>query len=165
MKFPCNLSAMRYESPDGRKIGLFNPSGRVAWSGPIPNEAELWTPKLYSARIFLGFNVGRKPTWKMGDVTEWVKRNRRAQGVAPNASFIYQKGIWTHTKGPDRGKSVTEKSTQIVLLNLDKNENRTEFKKHVLDLAQDMVRHFRQEEVVVDFQLNGISKRTAMVTP
>lgn len=166
MKLACNMDKIRYRSPDGRHSGRFNPSGPIRWSGPIPNALDHWTPELWSARVLLGFNVGDEPVWEMPDVTEWVKERRSRQGVDPDASFIYQKGIWTHGEGPNKGKSVTENSTQIVFLDLDEAEKDPEvFKNNILDLAQDMVRHFRQEKVFVDFQYNGLSKETVMVTP
>jgi len=174
--YPVDLRQFSYRSPDGRHRGVFRPNGPIRHTGRRRNSLEERINNTHSARIFLGFNAGAKPKWTMKDVTEWTKKRRMAQiagksrgkekHAAPDASFIYQKGIWTHTKpGPDGGMVVTENSMQIVFLNVGPAEKAGTFKHTILDLAQDMVRHFEQDAVFVDFQLNGISRMTAMATP
>lgn len=162
---PANIrKRATWKAPDGRG-GSFTPnreSPKLAYKQHpylTPNswdsEADVW-----AARIFVGFSVGQRPKYNIDDLIRIVKRVRRAQTGNPDASFVYQKGVYTHKEGPLKGQSVTEDGAQAVLLNLDPDVSTRQFYEDVIELAQIIREELEQEEVIVDVQKNGITVRT-----
>lgn len=151
---------------------------RATWSGGsfIPNRTDgpklaykqhpFLTPNswdeagdVWAARIFVGFSVGERPVYNIDDLIRIVKRVRRKQTGSPDATFIFQKGVYTHQEGPLKGQSVTEDGAQAVLLNLDGTSVRR-FYADIIELAEIIREEMQQEMVIVDVQKNGISVRT-----
>lgn len=112
-----------------------------------------------SARIFMGLSVGEDATFTVDDVVQAVARIRRARSLTPNASILSQKGIYE-----DRQKRlIVEDSVQIVIIDVDGTPIE-EFKEEVLDLADELIDEFEQEEIVVELQDAGIVQELFSVT-
>jgi hypothetical protein len=146
--------------------GSFEPNGRLGLVGERPNLRENrtgWSSKtpIYAARIFVGFNVGPKARWTMDDVVRLVKKTRTKQVGSPDATFLYQRGLYTSKKDDS---VVDERGAQIIILNLSGAPLRA-FRTQMLDLAEELATKLRQEEVILELQRGGISKETIGVTP
>jgi len=104
----------------------------------------------FSARIFIGLNVGDTPTYTIDDIVKSVVAIRDRQGALPDASFLAQRGVYTQA-----GKTVQENSVQIIILDLV-GMTKTVFTAQVMELAKEMREDFKQESVIVEIQERGI---------
>jgi hypothetical protein len=145
-------------SRNGAPTGWFRPTGALR-----PNR-ERWstTDPIQAARLFIGFNVGDEPTWKMQDVIELVREIRQEQRQSPAASFVFQKGIYAHTGRKDL--IVEEDGAQVIVLNLDEIPTR-EFEQQMKMLGTKLATELKQEEVILDLQRAGISYKTMGLAP
>lgn len=128
----------------GDRARLSNP---VAWSEEEP---------MLAARIFVGLKVGDVDKWTVDDVVKTVKRVRTAQVGAPDASFVSQKGLYTHEKS---GEVVEEDSVQVVILNTAGTPHK-EFVEQIVSLAEMLALELDQESVIVEIQKGGVHVRT-----
>jgi hypothetical protein len=115
---------------------------------------------MLAARIFVGFSVGHDAVYSMDDVIPLVKRVRMKQGVPPDASFLYQRGMYTHADGSG---TVTEDGAQIVLLNLS-GASQEEFTNQMIELANVIREELQQESVIIEIQSKGIVQEVIGVT-
>lgn len=153
--YPANLGATHYG------FASFRPTGPLYKRGNSPLAGTKWFEhKVISARIFVGFSVGAVPTWTIENLIELVFRLRQLQGASPAATFLAQKGIYQHTIG---GQIVVEDGAQVIIF-LEK-ETPAEFENQMAALAEEIVKTFQQEEVILELQEDGIVKKTARVTP
>jgi hypothetical protein len=106
-----------------------------------------------SARLFVGFNVGPYPRYKLDDLVDLVRENRVAAGH-PMASFVAQRGIYEHSGD---GYIVTEDGAQVIIINTY-DASLSDFKHEMIELAGYIAHKMQQEEVVVEIQHNGITK-------
>jgi hypothetical protein len=121
---------------------------------------EAWDTKTtLAARIFVGFNVGDTPTYKLDDLVKVTSKIRLEQGK-PNASFLAQKGIYQHKDGTG---IVTEDSGQIIIIDVWSTPKKA-FRAEMIELAETIARRMHQEEVVVELQKNGVTQETIGVT-
>lgn len=163
MKIPADTRAVYLSGPQGR-TARFRPNGKVQLVGQhVVANPELWASDepMLAARLFVGFNVGAEPTWKMNDLITVVTRARVGQGHDPDASYLVQKGVYTSKK---TGDTVTEDGAQVVLLNVS-GEPQKSFEKEMTELAETIAGVLRQEEIIVEIQRGGIAVRTFGVVP
>lgn len=144
--------------------GSFTPAGRLHYSdreatrryNPVGWDSG---PVKWAARIFVGFNVGKRPVWSMEHVVALTRDIRRKQGMKEDSSFVYQKGVYEH-EDPKHGV-VQEESAQIVFLNLyESTETPLYFCTHMLLLAEELRLRLQQESVILEFVVDGIPHRT-----
>lgn len=165
MTVPADTRRFSWQNPNG-DVGFFRPNGRLTLEGRsnayVENPAG-WSSRqpIYAARIFVGFNVGEKPRWKMGDAVRIVKRIRKAQVGTPDATFLYQRGLYTSKRDQS---VVDEQGAQIIILNLAGSPVK-EFRQQMVELGEEIATKLKQEEVIVEIQRGGISKETIGVTP
>jgi hypothetical protein len=131
-------------------IGTWTPAGPLWTLSPRKNPPLEW-PRTFAGRLFIGFNVAGKKTWKLQDIADFV-----GEHWIGSASIIAQKGIWRESVSAE---PEPEDSAQVVILS-DGDEwgSLTEFKQAVLalgDLAREM---FEQDAVLYQIQDQGISK-------
>jgi hypothetical protein len=147
---PVDTSPVNF-SHNGRVVARFRPTGALR-----PN-LELWssTEPIQAARLFVGFNVEDEPMWSLGRVMELVKDIRSDQGQRPDASFLYQRGYYTHELGESRGAVLVEEDgAQIIVLNTFETPPKT-FEKQMKELADKLAYAMEQKEVIVEFQRGG----------
>lgn len=160
----ANTRAHYWKAPHGP--GSFRPNGKLQIVGnrknleanPAAWESEEGT---LAARLFVGFNVGDKPTYTVDDLVSIVRGVRERQFRSPDSSFLVQKGIYTSRK---TGDVVEEDGAQVIILNLY-GASAKEFTAEMAELAEAIVHAFHQEEVVVEIQQSGITKKTFGVVP
>jgi len=162
---PADTRRFSWRSPGG-KTGSFRPNGRMTLEGRGADFTENpagWSSRapIYAARIFVGFNVGPRPRWSMGDVVQIVKRVRKGQVGSPDATFLYQRGLYT---SKEDSSIVDEKGAQIIILNLS-GATVKEFRRQMIELGEEIATKLRQEEVIVEIQKGGVSKETIGITP
>lgn len=162
MIIPANLRTHYWRAPHGP--ASFEPNGKIIIDGEAAEKnREGWTSSkpMRAARIFVGLNVGGTPRWELGNVLKIVRRVREEQTSRPGASLIAQMGIYTSRK---TGAIVDEESVQVVILNDDFAKARV-FDAQMLALAEALARELEQEEVIVEIQVGGVSRRTFGVVP
>lgn len=131
--------------PDGRTLGnkerKENPIDRISGGG-------------YSARIFIGLNVGDKATHTIDDVVKATIAIRQSQKALPDASFLAQRGVYTEDRS---GQIVVEESVQVIIIDmagLDKEA----FTKQMETLAEKLRAKFEQESVILEIQHRGVAQ-------
>jgi hypothetical protein len=144
---------------NGRVTGGFQPTGKLR-----PNR-QLWASSepVQAARLFVGFNVGAEPMWSLGRVMELVKDIRAEQGVQPDATFVYQRGFYTHQDG-ERSQLIEEDGAQIIVLNTFGTETR-QFEAQMQQLADKLAYAMDQAEVIVEFQRSGRTYQVVSMGP
>lgn len=153
-------------------VGWFQPNGKLVVNGraaDLTQNTELWSADkaLYAARLFVGFNVGAKPRWKLDDVVRIVRRVRKKQVGDPSSSFVLQRGIYAHTERVG-GKQliVDEKGAQIIIVNtIEMGSTSAEFQRQMTELAEILATELRQEAVIVEIQHGGVTKKTIAMGP
>jgi hypothetical protein len=162
----CDPRALHWSFPGG-PAGSFRPNGKLVHvsvhhpdAAPNPRRFEQ-TGKMLAARLFVGFNVGGRPKWKIGDVIRIVSRVRGQQDRDPDASFISQKGIYTSR---DSGKTVVENGVQIILIDMAGDSLRA-FQAQMEELAESVARELKQELVILEIQRAGLNVRTLGIGP
>ncbi len=159
MHFSSHIGPARWASPNGKSVGSFKPNGKPQFTGNPEGWAS--TDPLLSARLFVGFSVGQKATYKVDDLIKVVTRIRKRQGRALDSSFLVQRGIYTSKLD---GKTVTEDGAQVVMLNLD-GLKQGEFEEDMVVLGEGIAKAMKQEEVIVELQRGGITKKVIGVVP
>jgi hypothetical protein len=162
---------MPYHIPiDLRSNRFFTKRGELLRYGNLANpKAVDIEGDTEAARIFVGFNVGDKPTWTLEDLVDLVERTRASQRVDPNepeavqpdATFYATRGLYTHKDGKH---TVREEGGQVIILSIF-GESVEHFQANIIAVAFAIVTQFRQAEVIVEFQLNGVKHRTVSVQP
>jgi len=161
---PVDLRQARWRAPDGKRGG-FVPNGKLITTKDCaflkPNWSSLAVDSsMWSARIFVGFNVGHEPKYGMADLIRVVRKALRDAGEAEDASFVYQQGVYTHDDGTG---VVQEQGAQVILLNIAGVPART-FQKEMVRLANVILDELEQESVIVQIQKDGQIKNTIGVT-
>src|SRR5262245_61928418 len=60
------------------------------------------------ARFIVGFNVGGRARWDLDDLERAWTSTLRSQHRPPDATFMSQRGLYTHSNGHGRGALVHE---------------------------------------------------------
>jgi len=107
-----------------------------------------------SARLFVGLNVGTKPTYTIEDVVKDTIKIRKKQKALPDASFLAQRGVYT------QGKTlVEENSVQIIIIDTT-GTPRPEFERKLKTLGVQLRKHFHQDSVILEIQKGGVTQAT-----
>ena len=160
----------------GPNAGQFRPNGPLTYHGdpstwdratflknPVLHGGKTEGKKkgLWSARIFVGLNVGGAPRWTPDDVVKLVLEVRVAQVGRPDASFIVQRGLYS--QGPD---VIDETSVQVAIMNLPYwNVSKDAFKEQMVELADRLAEELDQESVILEIQKNGLLKFSWTIGP
>jgi len=167
---PAHTGVTSWSHPSGIE-GHFRPNGRLELvtfqNGDVRHNGSTWKTtgaKTLAARIFVGFNVGGRLTWKMDDLVDVVRRARVKQGQRPDASFIAQKGIYTHTAPGKKSKIIEENGAQVILIRMLDEPERS-FRKHMIKLAEQIATELQQAEVVLELQRGGVVEEVMGVEP
>lgn len=152
LTLPTDTRAAVWILPEGNAHS-FHPNGRKTWHGYRPNRMTWQSADTYSARLFVGFNVGDETVYDMKDLVAIVREVRELQIDDPSSSFVYQHGIYKHHDG----QVVEEPGAQIIIINMGASP--TKFAEDMTELAEAIAERMSQEEVVVEIQRNGVVKR------
>lgn len=154
---PTDTRPAIWATPYG--VRAFHPHGRKRWSGDYrPNKTVWESADTFSARLFVGFNVGDKTVYEMKDLVALVRQVREQQTGDPSASFVYQHGIYKH----EAGQIVEEPGAQVIIINMGSSPE--QFIAQMVELAESIARDMSQEEVVVEIQRNGVVQRVLGVS-
>jgi hypothetical protein len=160
----ANAGSMTWQNASFRPRGSAKGHGKghraLIQNGLRQNRSESFGPMPTAARLFVGFNIGHEPVWKLEDVIRMVLAFRKEQDAPPDSTFIAQKGIYTHQDGSG---IVEEDGAQIIVLNTYTDDEA--FKNQMLALAEHLALEMNQESVIVDLQEAGVSKDVLSVTP
>lgn len=147
--------------PTGEVFYMNYESARViaASEAPAGSKVEKLGAGGYSARIFIGLNVGTKTEYTLEDIMRATLAYRKKHGKAADGSFLGQKGIYE-----DRKKRIIEEpSVQIVLIDLSgMSEKRWTFE--MTGLAKHLREKFKQETVILEIQNRGLVTALYSVT-
>lgn len=168
---PADIAATAWSHPSGA-TGHFRPNGRPQVvtidedaARPNPSTWQATGPQTMAARLFVGFNVGDKPTWKMQHLIDVVRRVRSKQRQREDASFVAQKGIYTHQhEGRRKPHVIEEEGAQVVLIRMPPETERA-FRKHAIELAERIAGTMEQAEVVLEIQRGGLVQEVMGVAP
>jgi len=144
--------------PMGPIVVIFMPEERRRGRRGAEDNVQNWGKGGLSGRLFVGLNVGPKPTYDIEQVVRATRDFQIERGKSPNASFIAQKGIYT---SPNQSV-VTEDSVQIIVF--ASTDDKDAFRGELLALAKHLRRLFRQEAVIVELQERGITQQLLNVT-
>ena len=150
---------------NGRKT-MFVPTGALNFRGrgarAYAANRRLWSgPAADAGRLFVGLDVFNQARWSMSDVMEVVRSERIAQTGNPDSTFIAQKGIFKHASG----EIVEEDSVQVIIYNLEEGVDYETFKEHMVALGSRLASVLRQELVVIEMRLRGVSEEVIGVGP
>lgn len=159
MHFIANIGEFHTQTPDGPFS--FHPEGDVKVFGPRTNPEDFASRLNWSARFFVGFNVGKKKKWNLDDVVEAFKKARTEQigSIGSGASFLSQRGIWRE----ESGVVTDERSCQLILLNLA-GPLKT-LRPEMVHLAEKIGAALQQKQIIMEIQRNGITQITIGVRP
>jgi hypothetical protein len=169
MIIPAHTGQTSWSHANGTD-GHFRPNGKLELfhldDDMIPNPST-WSSsggKTMAARLFVGFNVGSRPRWKMHDLIHVVREARKRQRQREDASFVAQQGIYTHTGPGKRAKVIEEKGAQVVLIRMP-GESEKAFREHTIKLAETIANSLKQAEVVLELQRGGVVQEVMGVSP
>lgn len=150
LTLPADNRTAYWDKPNG--WGLFRPNGRRSVHGYRPNR-KTWSggTETWSARLFVGFNVGAETVWKLQDLINIVRRVRDQQTGDPSSTFVSQRGIYKHA---DSGLVVEEPGGQVIIIAPGTPPD--EFEEQMVELAEAIADKLGQDEVVVEIQRRGI---------
>lgn len=155
MYLPTDTRPAMWSTPNG--WGSFHPRGQKRWTGEsYRRNKKTWEAgaETWSARLFVGFNVGGETVWDMADLIDTVRRKREGQTGDPSSSFVYQRGIYRHRSG----EVVEEPGAQVIIINTS-GASPAEWEEQMVALGEAIADELDQEEVVVELQRNGIVQR------
>lgn len=141
--------------------GSFHPGGTLRSHGARHNPAEQIKGKTISARLFVGLSVKNKPKWTPKNVIDIVSAVRTKQIHDPSASFLSQTGVYQHQDGKH---VVKERSVQVIVIDTHGTPQKA-FENQMTAMAETIARRLKQESVIVDVQVNGVSRSVWWVTP
>jgi hypothetical protein len=156
----ANTRALTWHREGGG--GSFVPSGKRTYFGDRAvldyrrNPVRWDSTETHAARLIVGFNVGGEPRWSVEDVIPIVAAVRKDQGDKQGATFLYQKGLYRHHVS---GQLVEENGAQVVIIDVW-GTPREAFHTEMMTLAETLAARLEQEEVILEFQVNGVTTST-----
>jgi hypothetical protein len=146
--------------------GTFRPTGRLVQVGSYPPNPlkDRKRKPLWSARLLVGLNVGKKPKWTIEDIIPVVQEVRLAQVGDAGASLLLQYGIYTWTDEKGRRQTTDEKSAQVIVINYVGVAEK-KFEQQMVELGEELARRFKQQVVPIEVQRNGIVQWSGMIVP
>lgn len=139
----------------------FRPKGRLRCyhQGLEPNPSTRLGAGGFSARLFVGLNVGDRKAFNVSDVVDIVWKVRKRQGRDASASILAQKGIYESFAG----KRVVEPSVQIIIIDLGGLSKRA-FTAEMKELSETLCKRMKQETVILEIQRRGVVTDVFSVT-
>lgn len=158
---------------------LPSPGGPIRWrpTGPLyrvsvrdgvrgnPPKVERLGAETFSARIFVGFNVGETPTWTLDELiavakrhwkkAKWSRRKKETSG----ASFLSQRGFFDSPQG-----FVSEDSAQVVIVSGGTESEFPKFQKAMEVFSEAITKDLKQQAVLLELQVNGLTRLAAYVS-
>jgi hypothetical protein len=156
----CNAGEAIHHHPDGH-LRRFRPRGklRLHHEGAIENPSTRLGGGGYSARLFVGLNVGQAKRYNENDIVDLVWRTRKRQGRSADASILSQKGIYEDRSGA----RVVEPSVQVLILDFS-GQPKKAFTAEMIQLGEVLAKRLRQEIVIVEIQKKGVVTDVFSVT-
>jgi hypothetical protein len=156
----CNAGEAIHHHPDGT-VRRFRPRGKLRqWhEGASPNPASRLGGGGYSARIFVGLNVGQRKVYNENDIVDLVWRTRKKQGRSADASILSQKGIYEDRSGA----RVVEPSVQIIIIDFSGAPKKA-FVGEMVQLGEVLRKRLKQETVIVEIQRRGVTSDVYSIT-
>ena len=151
--------------------GHFRPSGKIIqvgdyWPNPVTDRKDTRDRPLWGARLIVGLNVGKKPTWTIKDVIRVVKEIRLAQAGDAGSSLLLQHGMYSWVDKKGKLQTTQEKSVQVIVINFAELQTpQKKFEKQMVYLGEELARRFKQQVVPIEVQKNGIVQWNAMIVP
>jgi hypothetical protein len=147
----------------GSRVRRFRPKGKLhdhsKRQGAVENPVKRLSGGGYSARLFVGLNVGQTQRYDEDDVVDIVWKTRKKQGALADASILTQKGIYEDRSGA----LVTEPSVQVIIIDLSGAAKKA-FVGEMQELAETLRRKMRQETVILEIQRKGTTVDVYSVT-
>jgi len=143
----------------------FYPQGPLSYISGPRNNPRLWqSEETWGVRLVMGLSIqGERKEISPLSIIDYVKRFCAFAGLAPDSSYIMQKGVYKYS---GNGEVKTEKSLQIVILSVNNGDLPPYFFEWYMEiLAEAMAVDFRQESIIVELQRNGVVQETAGVGP
>lgn len=129
---------------------------KVYEAGPVKNPAPhgkiLFKSDALTARITVGFAIDADAFWTLDDLVKFYTRLRKAQGHGLDASFLAQRGIYTHQDGRH---VVDEPGAQIVIIYTKGDLTPQAFAEEMYALADGIRHRMHQESVLLECQQGG----------
>lgn len=150
--YNCYCGEATYNVGSGR-VRRFRPEGALTLrrEGTYKNPSTRIGGGSYSARLFVGLNVGQEQRFTEDDVVELVIKTRKRQKALADASILSQKGIYE-----DRGGDIVrEPSVQIVIIDTI-GVGKRRFVSEMKSLAETLCKKLQQETVILEIQHRGI---------
>jgi hypothetical protein len=156
----CNAGEALHRRPDGG-ISRFRPRGklRLHHEGAIENPSTRLGGGGYSARLFVGLNVGQAKRYNENDIVDLVWRTRKRQGRSADASILSQKGIYEDRSGA----RVVEPSVQVIIIDFS-GQPKKAFTSEMVQLAEVLRKRLKQETVILEVQRRGVTTDVYSVT-
>jgi hypothetical protein len=151
----CNPGLFHWSHP--RSAGSFRPHGKLHHVGAIANPSRWLSQRTLAARLIVGFNVGNVPTWTLDDLVKLVRRVREEQSGNPACSFVAQKGVYRHKDPPH--EVVVEDGAQVLIINEDELSD-ADFTRAMIALGEEICRVMKQESIILEIQVNGMTQET-----
>lgn len=117
-------------------------------------------PSVYAARLIVGLNIGRDPTWRTGDVKRAFATARHRQRRGAGSSYGTQGGIY------QRGVTdvfVDERSVQVSVLADQEPPGR--FAQRMHEVAGAIAAMLHQDAVILHVERNGVLVHAEFVPP
>lgn len=130
----------------------FKPTGKLKTrhEGATENPVKRIGGGGYSARMFVGLNVGQTQKFDEDDVVEIIFKVRKKQKALADASILSQKGIYEDKAGD----VVQEPSVQVIIIDTVGVPKR-QFVSEMKDLAETLRKKMKQELVILEIQHRG----------
>lgn len=157
MKIPVNNRPLFWRN------GSFRPQGPLELVGKprlaLNDNPFNWEDSgpTWGARVIVGFNRRGRRAVTMNQLVRLVRRIRLEQVGDPAATFVAQRGLYRH----GTGEIVDEPGAQVILINTPNlGTTPAQFEKQVEKLSEDIATELGQDEVIVEIQENGFTRRT-----
>ncbi len=141
----------------------FQPEGVIYFGDAIRrNPPVTWSrPGVCAGRIVLALARNGKRTGTVRDVSAAVAGLQRSRGQTSTASVASQSGVYEHKSD---GKIAVEHGAQVAIISTERTTV-ARFSKGLVKIAEALAAEFKQEEVLVEVQKDGVVVRHGSVTP
>lgn len=113
----------------------------------------------YTARIFIGLNVGPRTAWTTEQVVQDVAKIRKGQRRDASATYIAQLGTYEDRQG----RLIEEPSVQVIIIDFE-GLSKEAFTKDMAQLCEQLRRDFQQETIILEIQKRGIVEDVYSIT-
>ena len=128
-------------------------------TGAVENPAHRLGGGGFSARIFVGLNVGTKRGFTEKAVIAIVWKVRKRQKKNADSTILSQKGIYEDSLG----RRIIEPSVQVIIIDLAGTAKKA-FTGEMKELAEVLRKELKQETVILEIQRKGVVSDVFSVT-